>query len=288
MDATSDMHRDLAAHGYVARRPELLALAGLEAQADGARVLLLQGAPGVGKTALASAYAAARGARLIYALLHSWSDDQELFAGVDVVAAVAGDAERVHRPGVLAVAASASVQADVVVCLDEIDKAPERVEALLLDVLQTGRVPVRPGEHLQVDLARTTWVLTSNDARPLGDALLRRCRRVRMQPLPADVCDEIVRDRCPSVPPAVVPTAAKAARAVARGEGNDALSIQEIVRVVEAIWQTAETADDVREILAQLALREGGVVGEAGRVAAVWGEVCAARRRAEAEGWRAA
>jgi MoxR-like ATPase len=277
---------ELRLHGYVARRPEALALAALHDQPCGARVALIEGSPGVGKTWLAQCYAAAIGARYIYTLLHSWSDDQELFAGVDIVAAVAGDSARVHRPGVIAIAAEASQHGHAVLCLDEIDKAPERVEGLLLDVLQTGRVPVRPGQHLQARLDHLTVILTSNGERPLGDALLRRCRRVRMQPLTVDEQDRIVGATI-DAPAGVVKIAGKAARAIAQAEGNAALSVQELVHLVRDVWSIAESIEDVRELLAQHAARtdkgaQAARSAGARDVAGLWGEVVAARRCAQA------
>jgi MoxR-like ATPase len=275
------LKQELRRAGYEARRPELLAICAMEQQADGARVALLDGAPGTGKTALAQAYATARGADYIYTLLHAWSDDQEMFRGIDVAAAVAGDHARVHQPGVLAVAADATHRGPVVLCLDEIDKAPERVEGLLLDVLQTGRVPVRPGEHLSADLGNLVVMVTSNATRPLGDALLRRCRRVRMQPLAVALLDEIVAART-GISAGIVTIAGKAARAVAAGEGNSALSMQEIAQVCQDSWTVAESCDDIREILAQLAARTARGVQAAMKTphaAALWGEIQAHRRR---------
>jgi len=270
---------------YLARPAELLALRAVEAAHQGPasalRALLLEGAPGCGKTALAEAYAKACGARYVYALLHQWTDDQELFRGVNVVAAVAGDAARVEQPGVLAVAAQASLEGPTVLCLDEVDKCQERTEGLLLDVLQTGRVPVRPGEYLQADAARLVVFVTSNGQRPLGDAFLRRVRRVRMQPLPVDTADKLVMARA-AVPAGIAKLASKAARAVALGEGTEALSVQEIAHFAADVWRVAESADDVRLLLAQWAARtdRGAALAQKADIAPLWGEVVAARRRA--------
>lgn len=255
-------------------------------QRCGTRALLVEGAPGVGKTALAEALARAAGAPLLYALLHSWSGADDLFCGVNIPAAVAGDASAVHQDGVLALAARASHEHElVVVCLDELDKAPESVEALLLDWLQSGRVPLRPGEHLTTRLDRVVVIITTNGARPHTDALLRRCRRLRMQPMPDDLRVRLAVERS-GAPAGVCRLIDRACTAVASADGNNALSLQEISHACREAWELAASADDVTEILAAWAARTAD--GEAAvrtaeirrLVVAAWGEIAAARRRA--------
>jgi MoxR-like ATPase len=248
--------------------------------------LLVTGAPGTGKTALAEHIAREHGAPFFYALLHSWSGSDDLFAGVNVPAAVVGDAERVHQPGVLALVAEASHKHSLVVlCLDELDKAPDSVEALLLDWLQSGRVPVRPGEHQTTRLDRVLVVITSNGARPHTDALLRRCRRLRMPPMAEDLRVRLAHERS-GAPAGVVRLLDRACQLVARAEGNDALSLQEIAHACREAWEVAASAEEVAEVLRAWAARtdEGAAsvsTPEVRRlVVAIWGEIMAARRRA--------
>ncbi|RMH26412.1 MAG: AAA family ATPase [Planctomycetota bacterium] len=255
------------------------------------RAEILFGPPGCGKTRRAEMAALpehdptgqGRRAALVFYQCHAWSDADELFVGVDVAAAVAGDAKSVRQDGVLTRAARLSHEGRVVLVLDELDKAPERVEALLLDYLQSGRAPVAPGRHVQADLDNMEVYITSNNLRPLGDALLRRCRRRWMTPLSAEQVERIAAERVPHAPRSVLMTLRKAAWAVAAAEGRDHVTVAELTPMLEEVLE-ASSIGDVRDALAGWAARteQGAEYALRAREAApVWAEVVAARRKGE-------
>jgi len=218
--------------GYFLRDAEAIALRGVMARGHG-MTLLLEGLPGVGKTFLAESSAKVIEANYLYYLCHSWTDDQELFAGIDVPAVVSGDTDNVRQLGILAQAALSSQKGMTVLCLDELDKTSDKVESLLLDFLQSGKVPVKPGEFLQANLENLLVFITSNNLRELTDPLLRRVRRVKMEPLPVMVVDSILSDRC-SLPVGLVKVTRKIAFGLAEAEGYQ-VSVQEMTNLLEEI-----------------------------------------------------
>lgn len=276
--------------GYLPRRDEVMSLVdafGVDiVAAGGSKTVILEGPPGVGKSALADAVAKIVNARFVAYQFHAWSDADELFVGVDVCAAVAGDAALVRQEGVLGKVARLSQESIVVLLLDEIDKCPERTEYLLLDWLQTGRVPIQPGVHLYTNLDRVMTFITSNGYRELSIATTRRAARVMMRPLPVKQQEILIRSKT-GLDRGFIRTLWKLARAVATEEKNDALSIQEGVRLAIATWLHAEDLNDINILLCQWAARS-----EKGREAvrqnnfqqqakAAWSELCRARKEYE-------
>ena len=181
-----DLEKRIRETGYIPRRTDIVGLAGtllLVDQKAGAKAMVIMGPPGTGKSAFAAAVAKALSSELVVYQCHSWSDADELFVGVDVSAAVSGDASSVRQDVVLARVAKLSQEKGVVLLLDELDKTMERTESLLLDWLQSGRVPIKPGVHLQTNLNNVLVVATSNEQRDLTEAGTRRFCRLVMNPL---------------------------------------------------------------------------------------------------------
>ena len=175
----------LAAQGYLADEglatPVFLAL-------QLHRPLLLEGAAGVGKTAVAAAPAALHGTALIrlqcYAgldqstALYEWNYQRQLLA----IKAHEGAHEAIDEDDLfserylLERPLLAAIRAPVapVLLIDEIDRADEEFEAFLLELLSDFQVSI---PELGTIRARTVprVVLTSNATRELSDALRRRC-----------------------------------------------------------------------------------------------------------------
>lgn len=164
--------------GYLAGGNEATAVKGLTAPRPGipgVRALLISGPAGTGKTFLGRSVAESMGSKPIFELLGAWTSPDELVQGVNIAAAVTGDGDNVYKAGSLLRAAQSSIETPTVLILDELDKAPVRVESLLLDFLQTGEVG-----GVTTDRENLLVFLTSNATRPHTDPLIRRVRRLRI------------------------------------------------------------------------------------------------------------
>ena len=151
------------------------------------RPLFLEGDPGVGKTALASALAEITGARLVRLqcyegidasqALYDWDFPRQILhlraAGDRPDASVEASLyERrflIARPILQAIE-----QSPCVLLIDEIDRADDEFEAFLLEVLENYAVTIPELGTIRASTPPLA-VLTSNRTREVHDALKRRC-----------------------------------------------------------------------------------------------------------------
>ncbi|WP_426508311.1 AAA family ATPase [Dactylosporangium sp. McL0621] len=195
--------------------------------------ILLEGEPGVGKTAAAGALAAALDTPLIRLqcyeglsaaeALYEWNYPRQLL-GIRLAEA-RGETPReadlfapeylLRRPLLAAIEHPGPRPA--VLLIDEVDRADDEFEAFLFELLAEGSVTI-PELGTRVAVVPPVVVLTSNRTRDLHDALLRRCLYHWIgYPDQARVA-AIIRRR---VPGAAGPLAERVAGAVSRLRGMD-------------------------------------------------------------------
>jgi MoxR-like ATPase len=187
MNEVIELQRQLEGAGYVAE-PALAAA--LLLMLNLGRPLLLEGDAGVGKTEIAKALAAVRGARLIrlqcyegldvHAAMYEWNYQRQLLAiklleHDERPAAVKEQdifSERYLLKRPLLEAISCAEQP--VLLIDEVDRADEAFEAYLLELLSDFQMSI-PELGTVCAVTRPLVVITSNGTRELSDALRRRC-----------------------------------------------------------------------------------------------------------------
>jgi len=174
--------------------------------------LLVEGAPGAGKTELAKVLAGGFGTELVRLqcyeglaaeqALYEWNYTKQLLAVESGEAGVGGDdsvfddAYLLERP--LLRALSTHGPRPPVLLVDEVDRADEAFEALLLEVLSDFQVSIPELGTVRAEVPPVV-VLTSNRTRALSDALKRRCLYLHVEPPTFERELEIVRRKVPEL-----------------------------------------------------------------------------------------
>ena len=202
----------LAAAGYIADDELASALFLADALE---RPLLLEGEAGVGKTAAATALAAALKTELIrlqcyegldaQAALYEWNYQKQLLsirmreAGEGGGEPLFSEANLIERPLLRAIRQPQKP----VLLIDEIDRADEEFEAYLLEVLSEHQITI-PEMGVVRARAKPLAILTSNATRPLSDALRRRCLYCFIEYPDLEKETAVARARCPHAEPELI------------------------------------------------------------------------------------
>ena len=222
------------------------------------RPLLIEGAAGVGKTEIAKVMASALDRDLVRLqcyegldeskALYEWNYQKQLLSiqvnkdsqsKDELTQSLFGDEFLLERP----LLKSIRSEKEVVLLIDEIDKADEEFEAFLLELLSEMQVTI---PEIGTVKAKTVpfVVLTSNRTRPLSEALRRRCAYVYIEYPSMEKELAILRDKLPHIDDRL---AAQVALAVHQLRDNEAiLKKPSIAETLD--WAAALDALGIREL----------------------------------------
>lgn len=222
------------------------------------RPLLIEGAAGVGKTEIAKVMASALDRDLVRLqcyegldeskALYEWNYQKQLLsiqvnmASQDresLTQSLFTDAYLLERP----LLKSIRSEKPVVLLIDEIDKADEEFEAFLLELLSEMQVTIPEVGTIRAKTIPFV-ILTSNRARPLSEALRRRCAYLYIQYPDMEKELAILRAKLPHVDDSLC---AQVALAVQKLRSNE--TILKKPSIAETLdWAAALDALGIREL----------------------------------------
>ena len=234
------------------------------------RPLLIEGAAGVGKTEIAKVMAAALDRDLVRLqcyegldeskALYEWNYQKQLLSiqihqqendKSALQKSLFSDEYLLERPLLQSIRA----EKPVVLLIDEIDKSDEEFEAFLLELLSDMQVSI---PEIGTIAARSIpfVVLTSNRARPLSEALRRRCAYLHIEYPDMEKELAILRSKLPHIDDKLC---AQVALATHQLRSSDA--ILKKPSIAEALdWAAALDALGVRELTPDALRRTAGFV----------------------------
>lgn len=234
------------------------------------RPLLIEGAAGVGKTEVAKVMAAALDRELVRMqcyegldeskALYEWNYQKQLLS-IQVnmnetdrdalTRSLFSDEYLLERP----LLKSIRSEKPVVLLIDEIDKADEEFEAFLLELLSDLQVSIPEVGTIQAKSVPFV-VLTSNRARPLSEALRRRCAYLYIEYPDMEKELAILRAKLPHVDDRLC---AQVALAVQKLRASD--SILKKPSIAETLdWAAALDALGIRELTPDALRQTAGFV----------------------------
>ncbi|MBQ7736643.1 MAG: MoxR family ATPase [Oscillospiraceae bacterium] len=226
------------------------------------RPLLIEGAAGVGKTEIAKVMAAALDRELVRMQcyegldesksLYEWNYQKQLLSiqvnmgsrdSDELTRSLFSDEYLLERP----LLKSIRSEKPVVLLIDEIDKSDEEFEAFLLELLSEMQVSIP-----EIGTIKATTVpfvvLTSNRARPISDALRRRCAYLYIEYPDAEKELAILRAKVPHIDERL---AVEIVSAVQKLRGSEAiLKKPSIAETLD--WAEALHALGVRELTPEI------------------------------------
>ncbi len=222
------------------------------------RPLLIEGAAGVGKTEIAKVMASALDRELVRLqcyegldeskALYEWNYQKQLLSiqvnmasrdRESLTQSLFTDAYLLERP----LLKSIRSEKPVVLLIDEIDKADEEFEAFLLELLSEMQVTIPEVGTIRAKTIPFV-ILTSNRARPLSEALRRRCAYLYIQYPDMEKELSILRAKLPHVDDRLC---AQVALAVQKLRSNE--TILKKPSIAETLdWAAALDALGIREL----------------------------------------